>query len=270
MTEMTRRLLLAGTAAAAPFAGWVRVVDAAVPKDTAVFAKQIDDLISLDPGESYEISGGEIATNVYDRLLRFEAEDMSKLVGGAAESWTVSPDGKAFTFKIRPNLKFHSGAPVTAEAARLEASLEVSGLTKRFGGLLAVKDMALNVQAGKILGLIGPNGSGKSTVMKLIMGIERPNAGSVRINGVEVAGWPSHKIARMGAGIVFQHSRPLHRQTVLENIKLALLPDKLTRLFADPHVDEHARAIAARVGLSHVRQPSSLVVTAPPGMPCSS
>ncbi len=140
------------------------------------------------------------------------------------------------------------------------AHLEVSGLTKRFGGLVAVKDMALSVEAGKILGLIGPNGSGKSTVMKLIMGIERPNAGSVRINGTEVAGWPSHKIARMGAGIVFQHSRPLHRQTVLENIKLALLPDKLTRLFADPKIDEHARAIAARVGLSAVldRRPAAL------------
>src|SRR6201996_6374807 len=118
MTEITRRLLLAGTAAGAavvPFAGWQRVADAAVPKDTAVFAKQIDDIISLDPGESYEISGGEIATNVYDRLLRFEAEDLSKLVGGVAESWTVSPDGKTFTFQTRPNLKFHSGAPVTAE-----------------------------------------------------------------------------------------------------------------------------------------------------------
>ncbi len=116
MTEMTRRLLLAG-GAAAPFAGWARLADAATPKDTAVFAKQIDDIITLDPGESYEISGGEICTNVYDRLLRFEAEDMSKLVGGVAESWTVSPDGKTFTFKIRPNLKFHSGAPVTAEDA---------------------------------------------------------------------------------------------------------------------------------------------------------
>jgi peptide/nickel transport system substrate-binding protein len=114
MTDLTRRLLLAGTAAA-PFAGWVRLADAATPKDTAVFAKQIDDIISLDPGESYEISGGEICTNVYDRLLRYEAEDLSKLVGGVAESWTVSPDGKTFVFKIRPNLKFHSGAPVTAE-----------------------------------------------------------------------------------------------------------------------------------------------------------
>ena len=140
------------------------------------------------------------------------------------------------------------------------ALLEVSGLSKRFGGLLAVKAMTLSVRAGEILGLIGPNGSGKSTVMKLIMGIERPDAGSVRINGAEVAGWASHKIARMGAGIVFQHSRPLHRQTVLENIKLALLPDKLTRLFADPQTDAQARAIAARVGLSAVldRRPATL------------
>src|SRR5580658_8481498 len=141
-----------------------------------------------------------------------------------------------------------------------QAAGEVKGLTKRFGGLVAVKDMSLSIEAGKILGLIGPNGSGKSTVMKLIMGIERPDAGSVRINGTEVAGWPSHKIARMGAGVVFQHSRPLHRQTVLENIKLALLPDQLTRLFADPQTDTRARAIAERVGLSAVldRRPGTL------------
>ena len=114
MTEMTRRLLLAG-AAATPFGGWVRIADAAAPKDTAVFAKQIDDIITLDPGECYELSGIEMCTNIYDRLLRYEAEDLNKLVGGVAESWTVAPDGKTFTFKIRPNLKFQSGAPVTAE-----------------------------------------------------------------------------------------------------------------------------------------------------------
>ncbi|HEX5957279.1 MAG TPA: ATP-binding cassette domain-containing protein, partial [Hyphomicrobiaceae bacterium] len=120
--------------------------------------------------------------------------------------------------------------------------------------------MSFNVRAGEILGLIGPNGSGKSTVMKLIMGIERPDTGSVRIDGVEVAGLPSHRIARMGVGMVFQHSRPLHRQTVLENIKLALLPDKLTRLFVDPETDAKARAIAERVGLGAVidRRPGTL------------
>ena len=57
--------------------------------------------------------------------------------------------------------------------------LEVRGLTKRFGGLTAVKNLSLNLRAGEIFGLIGPNGSGKSTAMKAIMGIERPNAGEV-------------------------------------------------------------------------------------------
>ncbi len=138
--------------------------------------------------------------------------------------------------------------------------LEVSGLTKRFGGLVAVKDMHFTINPGEILGLIGPNGSGKSTVMKLIMGIERPNAGVVKLDGTDVAGWPSHRIARQGIGIVFQHSRPLHRQTVLENIKLALLPDSLTQLVASRHIDDKARAIATRVGLGHVlqRRPSTL------------
>ena len=138
--------------------------------------------------------------------------------------------------------------------------LAVDGLVKRYGGLVAVNGVSFEFKGGEILGLIGPNGSGKSTVMKLIMGIERPTAGSVKLDGVEMANWPSHRVARQGVGIVFQHSRPLHRQTVLENIKLALLPDSLLRLFADPQVDRRAREIAARVGLSHVvdRRPGTL------------
>jgi branched-chain amino acid transport system ATP-binding protein len=130
--------------------------------------------------------------------------------------------------------------------------LSVRGLTKRFGGLVAVKDIGFDIEAGEILGLIGPNGSGKSTVMKLIMGIERPNAGSVKMDGTEMAGWAPHRIARAGVGIVFQHSRPLHRQTVLEHIKLALLPDSLIKLVADPHVNRRAREIAERVELGAV------------------
>ncbi len=144
----------------------------------------------------------------------------------------------------------HPGAPL----------LQIKGLTKRFGGLVAVKDMTFDVSGGEIVGLIGPNGSGKSTVMKCVMGIERPTEGSVRIAGQEVAGLPSHRIARQGVGLVFQHSRPLQRQTVLENIKLALLPDSLLRLLADPAHEREARVIAERVGLTAVldRRPSTL------------
>jgi branched-chain amino acid transport system ATP-binding protein len=150
--------------------------------------------------------------------------------------------------------------PTLPAAAAQKSVLEVEGLTKRFGGLVAAKDISFRIRRGEILGLIGPNGSGKSTVMKLIMGIERPNAGAVRVDGIDVAGWPTHRIARQGVGIVFQHSRPLHRQTVLENILLALLPDSLLKLMADRHVVQQAQAIAERVGLSGVlhRRPGTL------------
>ena len=134
----------------------------------------------------------------------------------------------------------------------MTALLEVKGLNKRFGGLVAAKDISFAIEAGEILGLIGPNGSGKSTVMKCIMGIERPNGGSVRISGIEVAGWAPHRIARQGVGIVFQHARPLHRQTILEHIILALLPDNLLMLRTDPAVRRRAEEIAERVGLTGV------------------
>jgi branched-chain amino acid transport system ATP-binding protein len=133
-----------------------------------------------------------------------------------------------------------------------DVRLQVSGLGKRFGGVVAVKNMSFDLHAGEITGLIGPNGSGKSTVMSLIMGLIRANAGAIKLDGVDIAGWPAHRIARSGVSIVFQHSRPLHRQTVLENVKLALLPDSLLRLATEASAAERARAIAERVGLGGV------------------
>lgn len=140
------------------------------------------------------------------------------------------------------------------------AVLEVRGLTKRFGGLTAVKNPGFEVNSGEIFGLIGPNGSGKSTAMKSVMGIERPTSGEVIFEGENVAGLPAHKIARKGFGMVFQHSRPLNRQTVLENILVALLPDSLFMLFPDKALVERAKWIAERVGLGDVmnRRPPTL------------
>jgi len=132
------------------------------------------------------------------------------------------------------------------------ARLEVRELGKRFGGVVAVKSMSFDLRAGEIVGLIGPNGSGKSTVMSLIMGLIRPNTGSIRLDGIDIAKWPAHRIARAGVSIVFQHSRPLQRQTVLENIKLALLPDSLLRLATEAAAAERARTIAEQVGLGEV------------------
>jgi peptide/nickel transport system substrate-binding protein len=90
---------------------------AEAPKDTVVIAKNIDDIITLDPAETFELSGGEIINNLYTRLVTYDPKDFTKLVGGVAESWAVSDDGKAFLFKIRPGLKFASGRPVTAKDA---------------------------------------------------------------------------------------------------------------------------------------------------------
>ena len=63
------------------------------PKDTVVIAKQIDDIITLDPAEVFEFSGGEVIANIYDRIMTYEAEDTEKLVGGVAESYSASDDG---------------------------------------------------------------------------------------------------------------------------------------------------------------------------------
>lgn len=104
------RLLVAAVAAwfvAAP-------AIAETPADTLVMAKQIDDIITLDPAEVFEFSGGEVIANVYDRILMHEPEDTETLVGGVAESWTVSDDGKTITLKVRPGMTFHSGRAVTA------------------------------------------------------------------------------------------------------------------------------------------------------------
>lgn len=90
------------------------VAQAATPKDTVVMAKQIDDIISLDPGESFEFSGSEVAGNIYDRLISYDLKDVSKLEGQLAQSWSVAADGKTYTFKIRHGIKFASGNPLTA------------------------------------------------------------------------------------------------------------------------------------------------------------
>ena len=88
---------------------------AQTPKDTVVMAKQIDDIISLDPAEAFEFSGVEAIANMYEKLIAFDVKDVSKLYGDLASNWTISDDGKTYTFKLKPGLKFSSGNPITAD-----------------------------------------------------------------------------------------------------------------------------------------------------------
>jgi branched-chain amino acid transport system ATP-binding protein len=99
--------------------------------------------------------------------------------------------------------------------------LAVEGLTKRFGGFLAVNQVSFEVRQGEILGLIGPNGSGKSTTFNLIAGTLRPSAGSVTFAGAEIAGLPAHAICRQGIARTFQIPRPFHKLSLLQNVMLA-------------------------------------------------
>jgi branched-chain amino acid transport system ATP-binding protein len=99
--------------------------------------------------------------------------------------------------------------------------LAVNGLTKRFGGFLAVNQISFEVREGEILGLIGPNGSGKTTTFNMIAGMLRPTSGSVRLNGAEIGGLPAHRICRLGVGRTFQIPRPFRRLSLIENATLA-------------------------------------------------
>ncbi|MES2945436.1 MAG: ABC transporter substrate-binding protein [Pseudomonadota bacterium] len=109
------RRVLGATAAAVFLACNGAAALAATPKDTLVIAFGFDDIITMDPAEAFELSAGEIMGNTYDRLVRLDVNDPSKLVGDVAKSWTVSPDGKTYTFEIKPGLKFASGNALTAE-----------------------------------------------------------------------------------------------------------------------------------------------------------
>jgi branched-chain amino acid transport system ATP-binding protein len=138
--------------------------------------------------------------------------------------------------------------------------LQATGLTKTFGGLRAVDRLDFSVERGEILGLIGPNGSGKSTAMSLVMGLHRPDAGSVLLDGTDVAGWSPNRIAERGVSMVFQHSRPLQQQTVLQNVLIACLPNRLRNLRVSSTQRERAIDALRLVGLEDVQDkwPSEL------------
>src|SRR5687767_5335225 len=99
--------------------------------------------------------------------------------------------------------------------------LEVSGLTKRFGGFAAVSNVSFNLAEGEILGLIGPNGSGKSTTFNVVAGLYAPSSGSVRLKGEEIGGLPPAAVCHRGIARTFQIPRPFRRLSLLENVALA-------------------------------------------------
>jgi branched-chain amino acid transport system ATP-binding protein len=99
--------------------------------------------------------------------------------------------------------------------------LEVRDVSKRFGGLTAVKDLTIDVASGSLYGLIGPNGAGKTTVFNLLTGVYQPSEGAITFDGHRIDGRPPYEIARRGVARTFQNIRLFSDMTVLENVMTA-------------------------------------------------
>lgn len=112
-SALRSRVWLAGTAMSALLLAGAPAL-AVTPADTLVEGFAIDDIISMDPGEAFELSTAEVTGNTYDLLVRLDLSDTSKVKGDLAESWSVSDDGLTYTFKLKPGQKFASGNPITA------------------------------------------------------------------------------------------------------------------------------------------------------------
>jgi len=128
--------------------------------------------------------------------------------------------------------------------------LQVSQLTKRFGGFTAVANVDFAVEEGEILGLIGPNGSGKSTTFNLIAGSYAPSAGSIRFRGEELAGLVPAEVCHKGIGRTFQIPRPFRRLSILENVAVAAFYGQAERV-SRSKAWEQAEDALALVGLPH-------------------
>ena len=138
--------------------------------------------------------------------------------------------------------------------------LEIRGLSKRFGGFVALNSIDLHVERGERFGLIGPNGSGKTTLINCVSGALFNDAGQVVFDGAELGRLPAFKRARMGIARSFQIPRPFRTMTVMENLKIPLEFAAWRRV--DHHrVEDEAMGILELIGLASKANASSAGLT---------
>lgn len=130
---------------------------------------------------------------------------------------------------------------VRPKPAHGEQVLDVRGLQKRFGGLVAVNDVSFDIKAGEIVALIGPNGAGKSTTFDLITSVQSLSTGDVSFRGASITNLPSRTVFSRGVGRTFQHANLLPNMSVLENVALG------AHLRGDPHMIGNVLASASRL-----------------------
>ncbi len=127
--------------------------------------------------------------------------------------------------------------------------LTVESISKSFGGVLAIRDLAVEVPGHEFLGIIGPNGAGKTTLLSLLAGQIKPSAGRIVFDGADITGWSAERVASVGLVRTFQLMRPFESMTVLENVTIASLSKRRRVRVAR----EHAAGVIDQVGLSKFR-----------------
>ena len=140
-----------------------------------------------------------------------------------------------------------------------EAILSTVGLTRRFGGLVAVSNVSLDLRVGEVHVVIGPNGAGKTTLTNLLSGDLPPSSGEIRYAGHDLAGLPSHRISRLGVGRSYQKTNIFLPFTVFENCRLAAQSRTphawraFSRALAFDDINRQAEAAMEAAGLAHRR-----------------
>ena len=136
------------------------------------------------------------------------------------------------------------------------ALLSVRNVTRRFGGIVAIDDVSLEVEKGQIVGLIGPNGAGKTTLFNVITRLYKPDSGELELDGKSLLHTPPHRIVRRGIARTFQNVELFRTMSVLDNVLVGA--HTRTRPFRRGAVESRAREIIDYVGLTEVaRRPAA-------------
>lgn len=129
--------------------------------------------------------------------------------------------------------------------------LSVEKITKRFGGLVAVRDLSFELSSGEVVGFLGPNGAGKTTLINVIAGEQVPESGRVKFKGKDISGLPLHKICHLGIARTYQIPQPFTKLTVHQNVAVAVI---YGRNFSKKAAEQEALKILDFTGLSDKRE----------------
>jgi branched-chain amino acid transport system ATP-binding protein len=134
----------------------------------------------------------------------------------------------------------------------LVALLSIRNVTRRFGGIVAIDDVSLDVERGRIVGLIGPNGAGKTTLFNVITRLYRPESGELDFDGRTLLHTPPHRVVRRGIARTFQNVELFRTMTVLDNVLVGA--HIRTRPFVRSSIEARAREMLDYVGLAHLER----------------